>query len=99
MPGAKKSFTFQDVRKAAKSTEDARRMTVDAGEGLHLVLTLSATLPRAACRSRRKPPTMPPKIKAKLIASKVEGYDFRLPSNQAEILGWTITDLTDEQKN
>ena len=42
---------------------------------------------------------MPPKIKAKLIASKVEGYDFRLPSNQAEILGWTITNLTDEQKS
>jgi hypothetical protein len=39
------------------------------------------------------------KDKAKLIASKVEGYDFRLPSNQAEILGWTITDLTDEQKS
>ena len=39
------------------------------------------------------------KDKAKLIASKVDGYDFRLPSNQAEILGWTVTDLTDEQKS
>jgi hypothetical protein len=39
------------------------------------------------------------KDKAKLIASKVKGYDFRLPSGQAEILGCTITDLTDEQKS
>jgi hypothetical protein len=33
------SFTFQDVRKATKPADDARRMMVDAGEGLHLVLT------------------------------------------------------------
>ena len=39
------------------------------------------------------------KDKAKLIMSKVEGYDFRLPSNQAEVLGWTITDVTEEQKS
>jgi hypothetical protein len=39
------------------------------------------------------------KDKAKLIASKVEGYDFRLPSHQAEVLGWTMNDLTDEKKS
>src|SRR5215467_5394662 len=33
------SFTFQDVRKATKPADDARRMVVDAGEGLRLVLT------------------------------------------------------------
>src|SRR5215813_13415829 len=33
------SFTFQDVRKATKPAEDARRMKVEAGEGLRLVFT------------------------------------------------------------
>src|SRR5262249_32554009 len=33
------SFTFQDVRRAAKPAGDARRMVVDAGDGLRLVFT------------------------------------------------------------
>jgi hypothetical protein len=39
------------------------------------------------------------KDKATLINSKVEGYDFRLPSDEADRLGWTMTDLSVEQKS
>ena len=39
------------------------------------------------------------KDKAKLITSKVEGYDFRLPSKDADRLGWTMADLSVEQKS
>lgn len=35
--------------------------------------------------------------KAAAINKQVAGYDFRLPSNQAEILGWTITDVTEDE--
>jgi len=93
------SFTFQDVRKATKPTDDARRMTVDAGEGLHLVLTAVGDITQGWVQISAEATNDAVKDKAKLIASKVDGYDFRLPSNQAEILGWTITDLTDEQKS
>jgi hypothetical protein len=92
------SFTFQDVRKATKPADDARRMVVDAGEGLRLVLTTVGDITEGWVQITAEATSDAAKDKAKLIASKVDGYDFRLPSNQAEILGWTITDLTDEQK-
>jgi hypothetical protein len=37
--------------------------------------------------------------KAKAIAAKADGFDFRLPSTEAEVLGWTNQDLTNEQKS
>jgi hypothetical protein len=92
------SFTFQDVRKATKPADDARRMVVDAGEGLRLVLTAAGNVTEGWVQIAAEATSDTAKDKAKLIASKVDGYDFRLPSNQAEILGWTITDLTDEEK-
>jgi hypothetical protein len=92
------SFTFQDVRKATKPADDARRMVVDAGEGLRLVLTAVGDITEGWVQIAAEATSDAAKDKAKLIASKVDGYDFRLPSNQAEILGWTVTDLTDEQK-
>jgi len=93
------SFTFQDVRKATKPADDARRMMVDAGEGLHLVLTAVGDITQGWVQISAEATNDAVRDKAKLISSKVDGYDFRLPSNQAEILGWTITDLTDEQKS
>src|SRR5258708_38402761 len=92
------SFTVQDVRKATKRADGARRMVVDPGEGLRLVLTTVADIPEGWGQLAPEATSDAAKDKAKLIASKVDGYDFRLPSNQAEILGWTITDVTDEQK-
>jgi Domain of unknown function (DUF4340) len=92
------SFTFQDVRKATKPADDARRMVVDAGEGLRLILTAVGDITEGWVQIAAEATSDAAKDKAKLIASKVDGYDFRLPSNQAEILGWTITDVTDEQK-
>jgi len=92
------SFTFQDVRKATKPADDARRMAVDAGEGLRLVLTTVGDITEGWVQIAAEATSDAARDKAKLIASKVDGYDFRLPSNQAEILGWTVTDVTDEQK-
>jgi len=91
------SFTFQDVRKATKPAEDARRMVVDAGEGLRLVFIAVGDFTEGWVQIAAEATGDAAKDKAKLIASKVDGYDFRLPSNQAEILGWTVTDLTDEE--
>jgi Domain of unknown function (DUF4340) len=93
------SFTFEDVRKATKPADDARHMMVDAGEGLRLVFTALGDVTEGWVQIAAEATSDAAKDKAKLIASKVEGYDFRLPSNQAEILGWTLADLTDEQKS
>jgi hypothetical protein len=93
------SFTFQDVRKATKPAEDARRMVVDAGDGLRLTFTAVGDISEGWVQIATEATSDAAKDKAKLIASKVDGYDFRLPSNQAEILGWTVTDVTDEKKS
>ena len=37
--------------------------------------------------------------KADAIAAKADGFDVRLPPNQAEILGWTNGDLTNEKNS
>jgi hypothetical protein len=92
------AFTFQDVRKATKPADDARRMIVDAGGGLRLTITSLGNVSDGWVQIAAEATEDGAKDKAKLIASKVEGYDFRLPSNLAEVMGWTVTDLTNEQK-
>jgi hypothetical protein len=93
------SFTFQDVRKATKPAADARRMVVDAGEGLRLTFTAVGDVTEGWVQIAAEATSDAAQDKAKLIASKVDGYDFRLPSNQAEVLSWTVTDLTDEKNS
>lgn len=56
--------------------------------GTHQVPQLSAEATNNAQRER-----------ANAIAAKVEGFDFRLPADRAELLGWTNTELTTEQKS
>ena len=150
------SFAFEDVRKATKPADDARRMTVDVDNGLRLVLTnvgdvsdgwvqIAVAAPDDAKPDATKPDATKPeatkadavnqdgtkpgaatksdaatqdntkpdatksdatksdaakqeatKTAAKTLAAKVEGYDFRLPSNLSEIMGWTNIDLTNE---
>jgi hypothetical protein len=92
-------FSFQDVRKHVQPADDARRMVVDSEGGLRLVLTsigdpaegwvaISADATDEAARER-----------AKAITAKVDGYDFRIPSGQADVLVWTMGDLTNEEKS
>lgn len=94
------SFSFQDVRKATKPAEDARRLTVDAGDGLQIVVTSVGDLTEGWVHiaAQSTGDASKSKDKAALIASKVDAYDFKLPSNLAEVLGWTVNDVTDEPR-
>jgi len=93
------SFAFQDVRKATTPADDARHMTVDAEDGLRLVFTVVGDITDGWVQITAEATGDAKQDKAKAIAAKVAGYDFRLTSNQAEMVGWTVTDLTDEQKS
>jgi Domain of unknown function (DUF4340) len=93
------SFAFQDVRKATKPADDARRMVVDVDDGLRLVLTSVGDITEGWVQIAAEATNDAKQDAAKAIAAKVDGFDFRLPSNQSEILGWTNTDLTNEQKS
>lgn len=98
LPNFVDSFAFQDVRKATKPVADARRMVVEAGEGLQIVFTALGELTEGWVHITAEATKDAAKDKAKLITSKVEAYDFRLPSSEADRLGWTMTDLSVEQK-
>jgi hypothetical protein len=98
LPSFVDSFTFQDVRKATKPAADARRMVVEAGEGLQIVFTALGELTEGWVHITAEATKDAAKDRAKLITSKVEAYDFRLPSSEADRLGWTMTDLSVEQK-
>jgi len=93
------SFTFQDVRTATKPAADARRMVAEAGDGLQIVFTVVGELTEGWVHVAAEATNDAAKDKAALINSKVEGYDFRLRSNEADRLGWTMADLSVEQKN
>jgi hypothetical protein len=92
------NFRFQDVRKATTPVANARRMVVEAGEGFQIVFTTLGELTEGWVHITAEATNDAAKDKANLITSKVEAYDFRLPSSEADHLGWTMTDLTVEQK-
>jgi len=99
LPSLVDSFGFQDVRKATKPAADARRMVVETDEGLHIVFTSLGELTEGWVHITAEATNESAKDKAKLITSKVEAYDFRLRSNEADRLGWTMADLSVEQKS
>lgn len=93
------SFAFQDVRKASKPADDARRMTVEVGDGLHLTVTGIGELADGWVQIAAEATNDAQRERADAIRAKVGGYDFRLPANEAEVLGWTTADLTEDQKS
>jgi hypothetical protein len=93
------SFTFQDVRKASKPADDPRRMVVDLNDGTELVITGVGEPSEGWVQIAVQATGGAKPERASTISAKVAGYDFRLPSNEAEVLGWTTADLTEEQKS
>jgi hypothetical protein len=93
------SFAFQDVRKKTKPADDARRLSADVGDGLHLAITSVGELTDGWVQIAAEGTSDAARERAKAINAKVEGYDFRLPPHQIELLGWTLADVTNEQKS
>jgi hypothetical protein len=103
LPGLIENFNFQDVRKQTKAADDARRMTVQVSDGLRLTVTSVGDLAGGWVQIKAEAAGDAKDDKAveraKQIAAKVDGYDFRLSASQAEVLGWTATELTSEAKS
>ncbi len=99
LPNIADKFTFEDVRRATKPAADARRMVVEVGESLQIVFTALGELTEGWVHVTAEATKDAAKDRAALINSKVEGYDFRLPSKEADRLGWTMADVTVEQKS
>ncbi|HEY7301699.1 MAG TPA: DUF4340 domain-containing protein [Xanthobacteraceae bacterium] len=92
------SFRFEDVRKATKLPDDPRRLVADVGDGLRISLTSAGEPSDGWVQIGVEAMSDGARDKAKAIAAKADGFDFRLPSTEAEVLGWTNHELSNEQK-
>ena len=93
------SFAFQDVRKETKPPDDARRLVADTGDGVRLSITAIGDLSEGWVQISAEATGDAARDKAKAINAKVARFDFRLPPAQTDVLGWTVADLTNEQKS
>ncbi len=92
-------FALQDVRKRTKPGDDPRRMVADLADGLRLVITGLGEPSQGWVQISAEATSDSARAKADALAAKIEGYDFRLPADRAELIGSTNTDLTNEQKS
>jgi Domain of unknown function (DUF4340) len=93
------NFAFQDVRKRSKPADDPRRMVADVEGGLRFVVTEVGEPAQGWVQISVEATNDAEREKASAIAAKVDGFDFRLPVDRTEILGWTNAELTTEQKS
>ncbi|MBV9969774.1 MAG: DUF4340 domain-containing protein [Xanthobacteraceae bacterium] len=92
------AFSFQDVRKrTAPAPADARHIAADS-DGVEVTLTSVGNLADGWVQITAEPTATDGKPdKAKAIATKTADFEFRLPSQQTEILGWNLKDVTNEK--
>jgi hypothetical protein len=74
-------------------------MVVEVADGLRLVLTGVGEPSEGWVQISAQADSDAAREKATAIAAKVDGYDFRLSTTQAEVLGWTNAELTEERKS
>ena len=74
-------------------------MTVEIADGVRLVVTGVGEPSEGWVQMSAEATDDSKRDKASALAAKVDGYDFKLSASQAEVLGWTATDLTTEQKS
>jgi Domain of unknown function (DUF4340) len=92
------AFSFQDVRKrTAPAAADARRVVAD-GDGVRVTLTNVGNPTDGWVQVTAEPTAADGKPdKAKAITAKTADFEFRLPSQQSEVLGWNMKDVTGEK--
>lgn len=89
------AFAFQEVRRrTGPAPADARRLVAETDDGVRLTLTSIGQLPDGWVQVTAEAMNDGKRDKASAIAAKTESFEFRLPSQQLELLGWTVKDLT-----
>jgi hypothetical protein len=91
------AFSFQDVRKrGAAAPADARHFVAET-DGLRLTFTNVGAPSDGWVQITAEATNDAKREQSKAITAKTEGFEFRLPSQQTEILSWTVNDLTSEE--
>lgn len=90
------AFSFQDVRRrGAAAPADARHFVAET-DGLRLTMTNVGELSDGWVQITAEATNDAKRAQAEAITTKTAGFEFRLPSQQTEILSWTANDLTIE---
>jgi hypothetical protein len=93
------AFNFRDVRRrGGPAPADARHFAAETEDGVRLTLTSIGELPDGWVQVKAEAVNDAKRDKAAAIAAKTENFEFRLPSQQTEVLGWTVKDMTTEQQ-
>jgi uncharacterized protein DUF4340 len=89
------AFAFQEVRRrTGTAPADARHLVAETDDGVRVTLTSIGQLPDGWVQVTAEAMNDGKRDKASAIAAKTESFEFRLPSQQLELLGWTVSDLT-----
>jgi hypothetical protein len=99
MSGLIESLEFQDLRKAsAPPAASTRSLVAETRDGLKLTIVPIGEINESWVRISVESTDPASAEQAKAIAEKVDGREFRIAGYQAEMLGWTMNDATEEQK-
>jgi hypothetical protein len=100
MSGLVESLEFQDLRKAtAPAAAPTRSFVAETRDGLKLTIVPIGEVNESWVRISVESTAEASAEQAKAIAAKVDGREFRIAGYQAEMLGWTMNDATNEQKS
>ena len=92
-------ISFQDVRKQEGTpAADGRRMVVTARNGVRISYATIGKLADGWVRFTVEATSDEGREEAANLKSKMEGYDFKLATNEIEMLGWELKDVTTEPK-
>jgi Domain of unknown function (DUF4340) len=91
------AFSFEDVRRrTAPAPADARRLTAETADGVRVTLASVGPVSDGWVQATVEATNDGKRDQANALAAKTANFEFRLPSQEAEVLGWTVKDLTAE---
>lgn len=99
MSGLIETLDFQDVRKAGSGALAPRQYVAETRDGLVLKITPVGDLSENWVRIEVSSKAEASAEQAKALAAKVAGRDFRIAGYQVEMFGWTMGEMTSEQKS
>ena len=99
MSGVIETLDFQDVRKAGNGALAPRQYVAETRDGLVVKITPVGDLGENWVRIEVSSKAEASAEQAKALSAKVSGRDFRIAGYQVEMFGWTMSEMTSEQKS
>lgn len=93
-------ISFDDVRKASSEVKpDARTAVAMSRDGLKITIINVGDLKDGWVRIEADAMTKQAEKQAEELRKKIDGFEFKLIDRYAEVLRWTMKDLTEEAKS